>query len=511
MKLNADILFDNLPAQFEARMDGPKEERLLLGRPRLYEGMEQPFRAGTLTIVRAERLPQRAHAEPGAVIICLGSSPRIKRYQDRCTVIKTSGVCDFYQLFNSVQEIFDRYDAWDADLAGIADGDADIPRMLTRSEEVLDRSLLAIDKDFRVIGISEHSTANAALYKHDSMRSQNLDLELFDRFIGVHDLSMEQQDPFMIEVLGSSTLNYNLYDDGIYAGCVTVEYGSRAHRESDGPILKVLGDHIIRALRQLSALEADDRGTIRRAVQDLVEGYPLDSVGRDLFERAASQRRFVCMRLKLSNRLANLPIGYIRNMVESMFPKSITFEHHRNSVVSFIDLDELDRKRPYIDAIRDAIDPYISTMGMSAGISDPVRDLVQARLYYLEANIALENGELFAPSETIHTFQDHALEDMIVGSLGELPLDMLCPDGLRRLMEHDEESTTSYIETLRIYLDNNTNITKTANDLFVHRSTLLERLSRIKRELDVDLDDPDTQLRIRMLLKAMEIRDTVAG
>lgn len=510
MKLNADIVFDNLPLHFEAHMDGPKDERLILGRPLLYEGMERPFAAGTLTVVRAERLPQRAHAEAGAVIICIGSSPRVRRYRERCCVIQIDGTCDFYQLFNAVQAIYDRYDAWEADIARIIEDDADVSRILTRSEEILDRGLLAIDSNFKVIGVSEHNDLYTP-HAQGPLGAQALDVDLFDQFISLHDLSMEQQEPFVIELLGQSTLNYNLYDEDTYAGCVTVQYSTRSHRAGDDAILKLLGQHIVRAQQQLSALEADDKGTMRRAIQDLVEGYPLDTVGRELFERAASRRRFVCMRLKLSNRLANLPIGYIRNMVESTFPKSITFEHHKNSVVSFIDLDELDRSVPYADAIRSSIEPYISTMGLLAGISDPVKDLVQARLYYLEANIALENGSMFSPDEVVHLFQDHALEDMIVSALGELPLEMLCPDGLQKLIAHDAESTTSYVDTLRVYLENNMSITKTANDLYVHRSTLLERLSRIRRELGIDLDDPDEQLRIRMLLKAMEIRDKAAS
>ena len=511
MKLNADIVFDNLPPRLGARISGPVEQRLLLGRPVLYEGLESPFRAGTLTIVRAERLPQRAYAEPGAAIICIGSTPRIKRYQDKCRVISIDGPCDFYQLFNMVQGIYDTYDAWEADLAGIIDDDADISHMLTRSEVVLDASLLAIDKDFKVIGLSDHNSLYTASGQPRMLGTQNLDINLFDQFIGLHDLSMEQQEPFVIELLGQETLNYNLYLDGSYAGCVTVQYGTRSFRPSDKPVLEALGNQLIRAFRRLSALEADDKGTLGRAIQDLVEGYPLDAVGRELFERAASRRRFVCMRLKVSNRLANLPIGYIRNMVESAFPKSIAFEHHRNSVVAFIDLDELDHAKPYAEVIRSALEPYTQTMGMTAGISDPVADLTQARLYYLEANIALENGSLFSPNEALHTFQDHALEDMIVGALGELPLTMLCPPGLVRLIEHDDSSPTSYIETLRCYLDNNMGVAKTAAELYVHRSTLLERLARIRRELELDLDDPDVQLRLRMLLKAMEIREQGLG
>ena len=85
---------------------------------------------------------------------------------------------------------------------------------------------------------------------------------------------------------------------------------------------------------------------------------------------------------------------------------------------------------------------------MRAGLSDRIGDLMQARLYYLQANIALENGSL-GLSERLHQFQDFALQDMVVSALGEIPLELWCPEELRRLMEHDRTSSTSYVQTLR--------------------------------------------------------------
>ena len=511
LKLNADIVFDNMPAQYGAHMEGPKEKRLLLRRPQLYEGLEHPFEANTLTLVRAERLPQRARAEAGAVIICIGPSPWLKRYRNRCTVIQVDESCDFYQLFNTIQGIFDTYESWEHDLLDIVEDSVDISRMLTRTEPLLGAGLIALDKDFKLVGISEHSNIGIVSNADVNAGLQSLDLSSLGQYLSLRDLSMERQEPFVIDIYGTLTLNYNLYLDDVYAGCVTAQYGDRPNRPSDAPILKFLGERIERALRQLASFEPDDKGTMRGAIQDLVEGYPLDSVGRSLFERAAARRSFACMRLKLSNHLQNLPIGYIRNMVESAFPRSIAFEHHKNSVVVFVDLDELDQTVPYVEAIRHALEPFTSTMGMRAGLSDPVADLLQARLYYLEANIALENGSLFAPEDAVHTFQDHVLEEMIVGSLGELPIRLLCPPGLMSLIEHDKVSSTSYLETLRCFLENNTNVTKTASELYVHRSTLIERLARIRRELGVDLDDSDMQLRLRMILKAMQISERQAG
>jgi sugar diacid utilization regulator len=216
------------------------------------------------------------------------------------------------------------------------------------------------------------------------------------------------------------------------------------------------------------------------------------------------------MRLKMSSRMATLPLGYVRNMVESTFPQSLAFEHHRNSVVAFIDLDQLPRDDQR-EAIRLALDPFTSGMDMRAGLSDPIEDLMQARLYYLQANCALENGALLGAPGRLHQFQDFALQDMVVSSLGEIPLELWCPAGMRRLMEHDRTSSTSYLETLQVYLACDRSATQAAARLYVHRSTLLERLSRIRRELALDLDDPDVRLRLRLLLKALAIRDQLMG
>ena len=69
----------------------------------------------------------------------------------------------------------------------------------------------------------------------------------------------------------------------------------------------------------------------------------------------------------------------------------------------------------------------------------------------------------------------------------------------------------SYVETLRVYLECNASVSKAASALYVHRSTLMERLQRIRRELDVDLDDPDVQLHLRLLLKALQMQARLQG
>lgn len=57
-----------------------------------------------------------------------------------------------------------------------------------------------------------------------------------------------------------------------------------------------------------------------------------------------------------------------------------------------------------------------------------------------------------------------------------------------------QQQHTEYYRTLRVYLEENLNATQTARELYIHRSTLLYRLERIREILDSDLTDPDELL-----------------
>ena len=59
------------------------------------------------------------------------------------------------------------------------------------------------------------------------------------------------------------------------------------------------------------------------------------------------------------------------------------------------------------------------------------------------------------------------------------------------LKKHDEENQTQYMETLRVYLEQHLSATQAARELFIHRSTFLYRLDRIREILQSDLDDPE--------------------
>ena len=163
----------------------------------------------------------------------------------------------------------------------------------------------------------------------------------------------------------------------------------------------------------------------------------------------------------------------------------------------------------YLPLLKKRLTPLLRAFDCCVGISDPFHDIYLARPYYFQACAALENGQLFHPGEGFYAFLNYALRELLINAIGNLPMEMYYTEGMRRLKQHEEKSPVSYIETLRVYLDNNMSVTKATAKLFINRSTLIERLSRIKRELNCDLEDPDERLRIQILLKAEQLQQEI--
>lgn len=84
--------------------------------------------------------------------------------------------------------------------------------------------------------------------------------------------------------------------------------------------------------------------------------------------------------------------------------------------------------------------------------------------------------------------------------------DLFMDNQLGPLEKYSEGKNTDLIETLRVYLQNNGNANATAEELFIHRSSLLYRLEKIEALLDVDLSDSEARFNLMMAFKLNDMR-----
>ena len=76
---------------------------------------------------------------------------------------------------------------------------------------------------------------------------------------------------------------------------------------------------------------------------------------------------------------------------------------------------------------------------------------------------------------------------------------------LRPLIESDETKNTSYLDTLRAYLEAFGDVAAASRRLTIHPNTLRYRLTKLQEIARIDLGDPDERLALMILLSAFSI------
>lgn len=506
MKLNATIIFDNLKESMPAEIMGSSKKDLTLERPRFFSGDSDTFPENSLFVSRADKLPSRSNIKDGVVIVCIGDSMQLTYYKDRCCIIKLEADEDIFTVFNLLQGIFDKYDLFDSKVQHILDTTASIPDIATITADLLNVSVLILNSQFEILANTEDPYSVGE--DKNTLISKNLDISLLGTFLEEGDFAMSERDPLLLNILDKNLLSTNLYYKDEYAGSLTFDYINRAYRQSDTSISLYLSKIIVKALKKLSSTYLDELDYFKNSIKDLVDCMPVEISYRIKLKKMIEKKHYVCAKMKLRDQKSKIPVTYVCSELESFFSQSIAFEHN-TSIVAVICVDSLIDSEAFMKKLEEKFTPFIETVRLRIGVSDVFTNLLDARMYYQQASAALSGGTFANPDLNYYNFQDYALIKLITNAVGDTSIEMYYSDGLRKLLKHDETASISYMDTLKVFLENNMSITSTASELFIHRTTLIDRIERIERELQIDLKDPSERLKLEIILKAKEIYEGI--
>lgn len=89
--------------------------------------------------------------------------------------------------------------------------------------------------------------------------------------------------------------------------------------------------------------------------------------------------------------------------------------------------------------------------------------------------------------------------------LDKLTWQSVCHPAIMQLIQYDRENESNFLETLQVYLKNERNITKTAQELHIHRNTLIYRINRIEDSiLGTTLDNQELRDSLSFSFKCMD-------
>lgn len=158
----------------------------------------------------------------------------------------------------------------------------------------------------------------------------------------------------------------------------------------------------------------------------------------------------------------------------------------------------------FADIVRNALNAALQTRGLdevvSIGMGRPAHGIQGIRRSHQEARQALTLGRRLHGSGHITNFDDLGMYRLILAAEHLPELGTFQDEALGKLLAYDKMHNSNLIQTLDAFFAANCSPKEAASILDVHRNTVLYRLDRIAAISGMDLDEPDTRLRLHLAL-----------
>lgn len=408
------------------------------------------------------------------------------------------------EFMNDMQEIFDTADGWERKIHDLMLEHAGMERLLQVTSEFLQNPLTVIGLDFTFVAEagSKYLPPRARLYTDEGLNVEYVNAllqnETYREMADTHETVM-----FPAYISGCRSMNRNLFVDEKATHRLIL---TECRVEITQGVICVL-DILSEKLEFLLAHEEEETDPDRdieqifvRVLSDRTADYM--QISRELSELGwGGNHEYMCLILQITYlNQQNLSTKAISRYIKKKLGDSVSFLY-QDEIVVFFDLTRLGMNQ---EEVAGKLVYFIRDTYLKAGYSRVMTGHMNLRRQYVQAKTALDVGSRKKPYLWIHYFSQVAMTYILEQATKRLPGTMICHEGLLELKKHDEENQTQYMETLRVYLEQHLSATQAARELFIHRSTFLYRLDRIREILQSDLDDPEEIFYLELSFRLLE-------
>ncbi|GMG95383.1 PucR family transcriptional regulator [Tepidimicrobium xylanilyticum] len=139
------------------------------------------------------------------------------------------------------------------------------------------------------------------------------------------------------------------------------------------------------------------------------------------------------------------------------------------------------------------------------GIGSYKESVIDIYISFIEAQKAVRIGRTIYGGDNTHVYDDLGVYRMLFDiSQGE-EANNFCSQYLEKLIDYDRKNNCEYMETLRCLVENDWNLKKTAEDLFIHYNTMKYRFNKISEIINLNLNNREEKFMIELCLKLLDI------
>ena len=507
MLLSAQIIVKNLNAFVPAAESASLPATLTLGRP-VFLRSQDAWPAGHVCICETlpETLPRQAL--PENTLVFFHKDTNFLRVLHSANLIRIPDSASVIDLFNKIQEIFDRYDRWDEQLKDFLRKGNNLTSMLDCSFPVFGNPVLVQASDFSLLAHSSVIDENAALH------------HLIDPAVGFETASAEKLDPEYRELqnkkepflmpsyyTGSRQLCVNLYEHGVFSCRVMLSEEMAPLSSEQAALLAHLSEYLQAVLQRNEEAHSGSGHSLGKILEDIIMERLTDYTAIDnrLSEYGwFSSHYYCCLSLTRSvDREEGLSGNYLCHYLEEMIKGSCAFPYG-DDILVFVNLSRYDRT---IDQLLTALTPFLRDSLLKTGASSTIRGTIDLRYSCLQARTAQEIGNKYENYRWVHRFEDISLTYLCDCCIRDMPSHMVVSQKLLTLHRYDEKHHSDYCDTLRTYLESEKNAVQSARKLFIHRSTFLYRLDRIQEIVPIDFNNEDELFYLLLSFRILDLKE----
>lgn len=494
MKLCSSVIFEELSYNFNLKRNKDifKDEEIIS--PLIYDN--KIINKDYIYIITCENIDEFIDSG-GNTAVCLGVPKQLNKYKDLDLIIIENTI-NIYNIFNQLILIFNKYNQWESTINEFSYKDLNIQEIFTLSDFIFSDPMYLIDNDLNYIAynkaynndknINTESPStiplsianNIKLEKDFNTNTSSKDILIYKTS---YDDSINLCFNIKINEIYKAKLIYILNNENNlfskkylfnyfakFLEKIYIHYNYQSYKSNYNLQLHFLIEELISSNKNIDNFDIE--------FQLNKYGWKINNTYIVIFIKFINNSEinwfgsYFCHQLEL--KLRNSCAVNTSNGIVLLINKSVSQSSDEN----------LHQELPYL--LRDSL--------CKAGISNPFNSFTSLYSHYRQAEIALSIGEMINETFWCHNFKDYALHYMMLKSLGEFTPLQICHNDLLKLKDYDREKSTQYYKTLYTFIYYKYNTSHAANALFIHRTTLMSRLSKIFEISNIDLDDYNTRL-----------------
>lgn len=489
MKLNISIIQEHIGIPCTSKISGAGSPKRMLNRPRLYLPGEK-LEAEQLYVSTPDALPATPPCN-GLTVICTdGKLPQGWLYSN-AAILSIAGPWTLVELFHQVQSVFDKFQDWELALTRelTKDTDFDVCNVIRLGLSVLKNPFSMMDAAMRVVFSSEVTpdgiTVTDCPYTLDMDQTLNIKNACRqERLIRTPYLSA-------VDMVGNRCYCFNLYSMGHFAGCAWLSDVNRPFRDSDFALADFFFSIFQQAYQKHLRTLTDTESPKITALRKLLKHKEVTQQEYDLFQLELGEK-WHCFKLREKDLTHSMPTDYMYATLCALLPGTVLATFLSGAIVGLLKFEENSENMSLFQDLLYRMDYF-------CGVSNAFTDIRELDNYVLQAEFVVSS--FFGEEGNMRSFQESLLPFLLHQCREKLPLAELESEGIRILRQYDTQRGTEYLKTLEAYLRNEMSVSRTSEELYIHRSSLLKRLDKILRLTGLGLEDPDTRLYLRLFFR----------